>query len=162
MSFNQARVVEAIRAIENGEIVVVTDDNDRENEGDLIVAATHCTPEKMAFIVRHTSGIVCTPMPRSEAKRLNLTAMVAENDAPHETAFTVTVDYKHGTTTGISADDRTLTVRNLANPMQVQQTLYAQDTSSRLLRVKAVFSCVRVIQKRLWICVNLQTYLLLA
>lgn len=116
MSFNQARVVDAIRAIENGEIVVVTDDNDRENEGDLIVAASHCTPEKMAFIVRHTSGIVCTPMPRSEAKRLNLTAMVAENDAPHETAFTVTVDYKHGTTTGISADDRTLTVRNLANP----------------------------------------------
>lgn len=116
MSFDQARVVDAIRAIENGEIVVVTDDNDRENEGDLIVAAVHCTPEKMAFIVRHTSGIVCTPMPRSEAKRLNLTAMVADNDAPHETAFTVTVDYKHGTTTGISADDRTLTVRNLANP----------------------------------------------
>lgn len=116
MPFDQKRVVDAIRAIENGEIVVVTDDDDRENEGDLIVAASHCTPEKMAFIVRHTSGIVCTPMPREEAKRLNLTAMVAENDAPHETAFTVTVDYKHGTTTGISADDRTLTVRNLANP----------------------------------------------
>jgi 3,4-dihydroxy 2-butanone 4-phosphate synthase/GTP cyclohydrolase II len=116
MSFDQARVVDAIRAIENGEIVVVTDDNDRENEGDLIMAAVHCKPEHMAFIVRHTSGIVCTPMPKSEAKRLNLTAMVADNDAPHETAFTVTVDYKHGTTTGISADDRTLTVRNLANP----------------------------------------------
>ena len=116
MSYDQKRVVDAVRAIENGEIVVVTDDNDRENEGDLIISAVHCSPEKMAFIVRHTSGIVCTPMPRSEAKRLNLTAMVAENDAPHETAFTVSVDYKHGTTTGISADDRTLTVRNLANP----------------------------------------------
>jgi 3,4-dihydroxy 2-butanone 4-phosphate synthase/GTP cyclohydrolase II len=70
----------------------------------------------MAFIVRHTSGIVCTPMPREEAKRLNLNAMVAENDSAHTTAFTVSVDYKHGTTTGISADDRTLTARNLANP----------------------------------------------
>lgn len=115
MSFDQKRVAEAIRAFERGEIVVVTDDDGRENEGDLIVAAVHCTPEKMAFIVRHTSGIVCTPMPRAEAKRLNLSAMVAENDSAHTTAFTVSVDFKHGTTTGISADDRTLTVRNLAN-----------------------------------------------
>ncbi|MEQ8481656.1 MAG: 3,4-dihydroxy-2-butanone-4-phosphate synthase [Hoeflea sp.] len=116
MPYDQARVVDAIRAMEAGEIVVVTDDGGRENEGDLIVAAVHCTPEKMAFIVRHTSGIVCTPMPREEAKRLNLSAMVADNDSAHTTAFTVSVDYKHGTTTGISADDRTLTARNLANP----------------------------------------------
>jgi len=116
MPYDQTRVVDAIRAFEAGEIVVVMDDDDRENEGDLIVAAVHCTPDKMAFIVRHTSGIVCTPMPREEAKRLNLNAMVAENDSAHTTAFTVSVDFKHGTTTGISADDRTLTVRNLANP----------------------------------------------
>jgi 3,4-dihydroxy 2-butanone 4-phosphate synthase/GTP cyclohydrolase II len=116
MAYDQKRVVDALRAFEAGEIVVVTDDDDRENEGDLIVAAVHCTPDKMAFIVRHTSGIVCAPMPREEAKRLNLNAMVAENDSAHTTAFTVTVDFKHGTTTGISADDRTLTVRNLANP----------------------------------------------
>ncbi len=116
MAYDQKAVVDAIRAFEAGEIVVVTDDDDRENEGDLIVAAVHCTPEKMAFIVRHTSGIVCAPMPREEAKRLNLNAMVAENDSAHTTAFTVSVDFKHGTTTGISADDRTLTVRNLANP----------------------------------------------
>lgn len=116
MAYNQEKVVDAIRAFENGEIVVVMDDDDRENEGDLIVAAVHCTPEKMALIVRHTSGIVCAPMTAEDAKRLQLNPMVAENDAPHATAFTVTVDYKHGTTTGISADDRTLTVRNLANP----------------------------------------------
>jgi 3,4-dihydroxy 2-butanone 4-phosphate synthase / GTP cyclohydrolase II len=116
MAYDQKRVVDAIRAFERGEIVVVMDDDGRENEGDLIVAAVHCTPEKMAFIVRHTSGIVCTPMPREEAKRLNLNAMVAENDSAHTTAFTVSVDFKHGTTTGISADDRTVTVRNLANP----------------------------------------------
>lgn len=116
MAYDQKRVVDAIRAFEAGEIVVVTDDDGRENEGDLIVAAVHCTADKMAFIVRHTSGIVCTPMPREEAKRLNLNAMVAENDSAHTTAFTVSVDFKHGTTTGISAEDRTLTARNLANP----------------------------------------------
>ncbi|WP_265515818.1 3,4-dihydroxy-2-butanone-4-phosphate synthase [Nitratireductor luteus] len=116
MPYDQKKVVEALRAFEAGEIVVVMDDDGRENEGDLIVAAVHCTPEKMAFIVRHTSGIVCAPMPREEAKRLSLAPMVADNDAPHQTAFTVSVDFKHGTTTGISAEDRTLTVRNLANP----------------------------------------------
>ncbi len=115
MPYDQKKIVEALRAFERGEIVVVMDDDGRENEGDLIVAAVHCTPEKMAFIVRHTSGIVCTPMPREEARRLNLAPMVADNDAPHSTAFTISVDFKHGTTTGISAEDRTLTVRNLAN-----------------------------------------------
>ena len=115
MPYDQKSVVEAIRAFERGEIVVVTDDDDRENEGDLIVAAVHCTPEKMAFIVRHTSGIVCTPMTKEDARRLNLAPMVADNDSAHTTAFTVSVDFRHGTTTGISADDRTLTVRNLAN-----------------------------------------------
>ena len=116
MPLSQKRVADAIRAIERGELVVVTDDGGREDEGDLIIAAVHCTPEHMAFMVRHTSGIVCAPLPASEAKRLNLAPMVAENDAPHQTAFTVSVDYRHGTTTGISADDRTVTVRNLANP----------------------------------------------
>ncbi len=116
MSFDQAKVAEALRAFEAGEIVVVTDDDDRENEGDLIVAAVHCTAEKMAFIIRHTSGIVCAPMTLSEARRLNLGPMVAENDAPHATAFTVSVDYRHDTTTGISAEERTSTCRALANP----------------------------------------------
>ena len=116
LAYDQKKVVDALRAFERGEIVVVMDDDGRENEGDLIVAAVHCTPEKMAFIVRHTSGIVCAPMTREDARRLNLAPMVADNDAPHSTAFTISVDFKHGTTTGISADDRTLTVRNLANP----------------------------------------------
>jgi len=110
------KIADALRAFERGEIVVVTDDDGRENEGDLICAAVHCTPEKLGFIVRHTSGIVCAAMPKAEARRLQLAPMVADNDSPHGTAFTVTVDYKHGTTTGISAADRTLTVRNLANP----------------------------------------------
>lgn len=116
MPYDQIKVAEAIKAFEAGEIVIVMDDDDRENEGDMIVAASHCTPEKMALIVRHTSGIVCAPMTAAEAKRLNLTPMVADNEDTKGTAFTVTVDYKHGTTTGISAEDRTATVRGLANP----------------------------------------------
>lgn len=105
----------ALEAFARGEIVIVTDDDDRENEGDLIIAASLCTPEKMAFIVRYTSGIVCTPLPLEEAKRLKLDPMVVNNESPHGTAFTITIDYKHGTTTGISAEDRTATVRALTN-----------------------------------------------
>ena len=116
MTTDMERVADAIRAFENGEVVVVMDDDDRENEGDLIVAAVHCTPEHMAMIIRHTSGIVCAPMTGDEARRLNLAPMVADNDAPHSTAFTVSVDYKHDTTTGISAAERCSTVRGLANP----------------------------------------------
>ena len=115
MTDTQARVTAAVEAFGRGEIVVVTDDDDRENEGDLVMAAVHATPEKMAFIIRNTCGIVCAPLPAATAHRLRLAPMVAENDAPHGTAFTVTIDYKHGTTTGISAEDRVATVRGLAN-----------------------------------------------
>ena len=112
----QHRTIEAaIAAFARGEIVVVTDDDDRENEGDLVMAAVHATPEKMAFIIRNTAGIVCAPLPLEHARRLRLDPMVSQNDSPHHTAFTVSVDYAHGTTTGISAEDRTATVRNLAN-----------------------------------------------
>src|SRR3954468_14265285 len=108
-------VTEAIEAFARGEIVAVTDDDDRENEGDLVVAASLCTPEKMAFIIRNTCGIVCAPITQAEARRLRLDPMVASNDAPLGTAFTVTVDVKHGLTTGISAEQRCNTVRALAN-----------------------------------------------
>jgi len=110
------RVAAALRAFERGELVVVTDDDDRENEGDLICAATLVTPEMMALMVRHTSGIICAPMTREAARRLNLSPMVADNDAPLATAFTVSVDVRHGITTGISAEERTNTIRALANP----------------------------------------------
>jgi 3,4-dihydroxy 2-butanone 4-phosphate synthase/GTP cyclohydrolase II len=116
MNAVQSRVEEAIAAFARGEIVVVTDDDDRENEGDLFIAASLCTPEKMAFIVRHTSGIVCAPLTPEEARRLHLDPMVSANDSAHTTAFTVSVDAKHGVTTGISAEERTTTVRALANP----------------------------------------------
>ncbi len=109
------RVSAAIAAFARGELVIVADDDDRENEGDLFVAASLCTPDKMAFIIRHTSGIVCAPLAPEEARRLHLDPMVALNNAPLGTAFTVSVDVRHGLTTGISAEERTNTVRALAN-----------------------------------------------
>lgn len=115
MSGSEA-VAGAIAAFARGEIVVVIDDDDRENEGDLILAAQHATPEQLGFIVRHTSGIVCAPVPASTARRLNLQPMVADNDAPLATAFTVSVDFRPGLTTGISAEERCNTVRAIANP----------------------------------------------
>ncbi|VAV97293.1 3,4-dihydroxy-2-butanone 4-phosphate synthase / GTP cyclohydrolase II, partial [hydrothermal vent metagenome] len=100
----------AINTIKNGELIVVVDDDDRENEGDLIGAASKVTPEQMGFIIRHTSGIVCAPMTQEDATRLKLDPMVSANDCPHGTAFTVSVDYKVGLTTGISAAQRCNTV----------------------------------------------------
>jgi 3,4-dihydroxy 2-butanone 4-phosphate synthase / GTP cyclohydrolase II len=111
----QHPVTAAIESFARGEIVVVTDDDDRENEGDLIVAASLCTTEKMAFIIRNTCGIVCAPLTADDARRLHLAPMVASNEAPLGTAFTVSVDVKHGMTTGISAEQRCNTARALAN-----------------------------------------------
>ncbi len=108
-------VAAVVQAFVRGEIVIVTDDDDRENEGDLIVAAQFCTPEKMAFIIRNGCGIVCAPLTADDARRLHLSPMVAINDAPLGTAFTVSADVKHGLTTGISAEQRSNTVRALAN-----------------------------------------------
>ena len=115
MSPKAQAVALAVEAIARGEMVIVTDDDDRENEGDIVVAASLCTPEKMAFIIRHCCGIVCAPVTPDEARRLNLAPMVASNDAPLGTAFTISVDVRHGLTTGISAEQRTNTVRALAN-----------------------------------------------
>src|SRR6476469_8585291 len=92
MTEPQPRISAAVEAFARGEIVVVTDDDDRENEGYLVMAAVHATPEKMAFIIRNTAGIVCTPVTSELSHRLRLAPMVAENDAPHGTAFTVSVD----------------------------------------------------------------------
>ncbi|KAF5448461.1 hypothetical protein F2P56_028996 [Juglans regia] len=110
-------IPEAIEDIRQGKIVVVVDDEDRENEGDLIMAAQLATPEAMAFIVKHGTGIVCVSMKGKDLERLQLPLMVAQkdNDEKLSTAFTVTVDAKHGTTTGVSARDRATTVLALAS-----------------------------------------------
>jgi 3,4-dihydroxy 2-butanone 4-phosphate synthase/GTP cyclohydrolase II len=110
-----AQVQRAVAALTDGGMVVVIDDADRENEGDLVVAAEKVTPEQMAFLVRHTTGIVCAPMPSERADELRLPQMVTHNTDAHSTAFTVTVDAV-GTGTGVSAADRAATFRALADP----------------------------------------------
>jgi 3,4-dihydroxy 2-butanone 4-phosphate synthase/GTP cyclohydrolase II len=111
-----AEIEKAVAAVGRGEIVIVVDDEDRENEGDLIMAAEHVTPEKIAFFVKHTSGLICAPVTEARADELDLPLMVTANTEVQRTAFTVTVDYRHGTTTGISAADRSKTVHALIGP----------------------------------------------
>jgi 3,4-dihydroxy 2-butanone 4-phosphate synthase/GTP cyclohydrolase II len=115
MTIQLDSVESAIAEIAAGRIVIVVDDADRENEGDLIMAAAKAEAAGVAFMIRHTSGILCTPLPPEVARRLRLDPMVALNDAPMGTAFTVSVDYRFGLTTGISAEERSNTIRALAN-----------------------------------------------
>ena len=105
-----------IAAVGRGEMVVMVDDEDRENEGDLIMAAEHATAEKLAFIIRHTSGVVCAPLTDERCDDLRLPLMVEQNTESQRTAFTDTVDLIDGTSTGISAADRAATLRALADP----------------------------------------------
>ncbi|KAL0953712.1 hypothetical protein HGRIS_004905 [Hohenbuehelia grisea] len=106
---------DALAAFAAGEFLVVMDDESRENEGDLIISASLCTTEKMAWMIKHTSGYICIALPGERLKELSIPMMVADNQDPNKTAYTVTVDYKYGTTTGISAHDRSLTARSLAS-----------------------------------------------
>ena len=110
-----ATIEEAIEAYARGEFLVVVDDEDRENEGDLIIAADAMTMEKMNFMIRYTSGVICAPMSDERADQLDLSLMVVENTESMKTAFTVSVDLIGGTTTGISAADRSATVKALAD-----------------------------------------------
>jgi 3,4-dihydroxy 2-butanone 4-phosphate synthase/GTP cyclohydrolase II len=110
---------DALAAMARGECVVVMDDHNRENEGDLIMAAQFATPEALAFIIRHTTGIVCVGLQPERVDELALPPMVARNSDRHETAFTVSVDLNKGTTTGVSAADRAKTILALADPQAV-------------------------------------------
>jgi len=114
MSFRE--IERAIKALEGGQFVVVADDADRENEGDLIIAAEKVTPEAIAFMVRHTTGILCVSLTDERLQELALPQMVQHNTEHHQTAFTVSVDYRHGLTTGVSATDRAKTIQALVDP----------------------------------------------
>lgn len=109
-------IEDVIAAMARGEIVVIVDDEDRENEGDFIMAAEFATPEKLAFIVRYSTGVVCCPLTDERCDDLRLPLMVEQNTESQRTAFTDTVDLIEGTTTGISAADRSATLRGLADP----------------------------------------------
>ncbi|MPZ70582.1 MAG: 3,4-dihydroxy-2-butanone-4-phosphate synthase, partial [Actinobacteria bacterium] len=110
------QVARAVADIAAGRPVVVVDDEDRENEGDLIFAASMATPELVAFMVRYTSGYICVPLTESDCDRLDLPPMYHVNQDKRGTAYTVTVDARESVTTGISAADRSRTMRLLADP----------------------------------------------
>jgi 3,4-dihydroxy 2-butanone 4-phosphate synthase / GTP cyclohydrolase II len=108
-------IEELVAELRAGRMVVVVDDEERENEGDLIMAAEHATPEAVAFMIRHTSGIICVPMEEERLAALELPQMVPANSESQRTAFTVSVDLRTGTTTGVSSADRVATIRALAD-----------------------------------------------
>src|SRR5437868_4804592 len=116
-SFDFADIETAIRELKAGRMVVVVDDEDRENEGDLTMAAELVTPEAINFMATHGRGLICLAMPGERLDELDLAPMVPDNTALHGTAFTVSIDVKgHGVTTGISAHDRARTIRAAVNP----------------------------------------------
>ncbi|KAJ3077121.1 hypothetical protein HDU98_008557 [Podochytrium sp. JEL0797] len=112
-------IPQALDAIRRGDMVIVVDNEDRENEGDFIMAAEDATPDKMAFMIRHSGGVICVPMRGDRLDALKLPMMVVNNEDSLKTAYTISVDFKHGTTTGISSGDRSKTLNALANPTSV-------------------------------------------
>lgn len=119
---SDGRVLRALESYRVGGLVIVTDDESRENEGDLIVRADLITTEQTAFIVRHTTGILCVAMTEASARRLDLPRMVERNEDQRGTAFTVSVDLKAGITTGVSAAERTMTIHALADESSTAET----------------------------------------
>nr|WP_319399852.1 bifunctional 3,4-dihydroxy-2-butanone-4-phosphate synthase/GTP cyclohydrolase II [uncultured Carboxylicivirga sp.] len=122
--FKLNTIEEAIEAIKNGELIIVVDDEDRENEGDFIAAAELITPEKVNFMATHGRGLICAPLTEERCEELELELMVGKNTSSHETPFTVSVDLLgHGCTTGISASDRSKTIFALADPATTPEEL---------------------------------------
>ncbi|MFA6991993.1 MAG: bifunctional 3,4-dihydroxy-2-butanone-4-phosphate synthase/GTP cyclohydrolase II [Candidatus Gracilibacteria bacterium] len=110
------KIEDALKAVKKGEMIVVVDDEDRENEGDLVMAAEHASPEKINFMAKEGRGLICCPVDSEIADRLDFYPMVLNTEEPYKCNFTVSVDYKHGTTTGISASDRSKTVKAIIDP----------------------------------------------
>lgn len=135
-NFKLASIEDALKDFKEGKFVIVVDDEDRENEGDLIIAAEKITPEKVNFMLKHARGVLCAPITLSRCEELDLPHQVTDNTSVLGTPFTVTVDKLEGCTTGVSAHDRAATIKALADPTSTPQTfgrpghinpLYAQD-----------------------------------
>lgn len=114
-------VEEAIAELQAGRMIVVVDDEDRENEGDLVMAAQHCGPEAVNFMISEAKGLICAPMEEDRAMKLSLPLMVRRNEEAMHTNFTVSCDLRNGITTGISAEDRSKTIMALADELAVEQ-----------------------------------------
>ncbi len=111
-----AAVEQAIKAVKAGKLIIIVDDEDRENEGDLMIAAEKATPEIINFMTKYGRGLICMPLPKERLKELHLPLMVRDNTAPYQTAFTVSIDAREGVTTGISAHDRAQTILVAMDP----------------------------------------------
>ncbi|MBF1571566.1 MAG: 3,4-dihydroxy-2-butanone-4-phosphate synthase, partial [Prevotella sp.] len=134
--FKLSNIEAALDDFRQGKFVIVVDDEDRENEGDLIIAAEKITPDDVNFMLKHARGVLCAPVTLSRAEELDLPHQVADNTSMLGTPFTITVDKLEGCTTGVSTHDRAATIRALADPASTPQTfgrpghinpLYAQD-----------------------------------
>src|SRR5262247_4180092 len=132
-----AGIEEAIEEIRQGRMLLVTDDEDRENEGDLLMAADKATPEAVNFMAKYGRGLICVPMTGERLDELKISMMVSDNTAPLGTAFTVTVDARRGVTTGTSAYDRAVTIRTLVDPATRAEDLTRPATSFRCGRCRA-------------------------
>lgn len=145
MSFST--IEDAISALANGEMIIVVDDEDRENEGDIVVAGDAVTPEAIAFMMKHARGLVCVSLPGERLDQLGMPLMVSENSESMKTAFTVSVDLLTGISTGISASDRAKTIRAMVDPPRSRRTLLATVTSSRSERTRSACLADRVIRR---------------
>src|SRR5260370_10071138 len=122
-AFQFDAIDDVVSDIARGRVVIVTDDADRENEGDLVMAAEKVTPDAVNFMTKHGRGLICVPISNERAEQLGLQRMVAQNREMYRTDFTVSVDAGHGVTTGISAHDRATTIQAIANPKSVPADL---------------------------------------
>lgn len=153
--FKYNTIDEAIAAIKAGQMVLVTDDEDRENEGDLIMAAELCTPEAINFMAKEARGLICMPADSEVMDKLQFGAMVTHNTDNHETAFSVSIDHVD-TTTGISAYERAYTMKNALSRVHSRATSAVPVTFSRCAHARAVYWCVPVTPKLLLICASWQ------
>jgi len=144
-------IEEAIEDFKAGNFVIVVDDEDRENEGDLIIAAEQITPEKVNFMLKHARGVLCAPITVSRCKELDLPHQVSDNTSVLGTPFTVTIDKLEGCTTGVSAADRAATIQALADPASTPAT-FGPDILIRCMLRRKVCCVVQVTQKPQLIC----------
>lgn len=152
-------IEEAIEDFRKGEFVIVVDDEDRENEGDLIIAAELITPEKVNFMLKHARGVLCAPITISRCKELDLPHQVSNNTSVLGTPFTVTVDKLEGCSTGVSAVDRAATIRALADPASTPETFGRLDTLIRCMHKIKEYYVVPDILKHVLIWQNLPDYI---
>lgn len=147
--FKLSSIPDAIKDFKEGKFVIVVDDKDRENEGDLIIAGEAITPEKINFMLKNARGVLCAPITISRADELNLPHQVEENTSVLGTPFTITVDKLKGCTTGVSAHDRAATIKALADPPAHRKLLAVQVTSTLSMHKTMAFSAVVDILKQL-------------